>query len=49
MDVVNAMIAFAWIIGLAVSDRYAYVDDVVNKRILRVKLDYATTETVALP
>ena len=38
-------IAFAWIIGLAVTDRNAYVDDVVNKRILRVKLDYAASDT----
>jgi hypothetical protein len=42
-------IAFAWIVGVAVTDRHAYVDDVTNKRILRVKLDYAATETVALP
>jgi len=38
-------IAFGWIVGLAVTDRYAYVDDVLNKRILRVKLDYAVEET----
>jgi hypothetical protein len=42
-------IAFAWIIGLAVTDRYAYVDDAVNKRVLRVKLDYAAMETAAIP
>ena len=33
-------IAFGWIVGLAVTDRYAYVDDVVNKRVMRVKLGY---------
>ena len=33
-------IGFAWIIGLAVTDKYAYISDVVNKRVLRVKLDY---------
>jgi len=38
-------IAFAWIIGVAVTDRYAYVDDVVNKRILRVKLGYLAQES----
>jgi hypothetical protein len=42
-------IAFGWIVGLAVTDRYAYVDDVVNKRMLRVKLDYAVSETAAAP
>lgn len=38
-------IAFAWIIGLAVTDQYAYVGDVINKRILRVRLDYAVMGT----
>jgi hypothetical protein len=38
-------IGFAWIIGVAVTDRYAYVGDVINKRILRVKFDYAARET----
>jgi hypothetical protein len=42
-------LAFGWIVGLAVTDRYAYVDDVINKRILRVRLDYAATETVPAP
>jgi hypothetical protein len=41
-------IGFAWIIGVAVTDRYAYVADVINKRILRCQLDYATTETCEL-
>jgi hypothetical protein len=38
-------IGLAWIIGLAVTDRYAYVSDVINKRVLRVKLGYATEDT----
>jgi hypothetical protein len=38
-------IALGWIVGLAVTDRYAYVDDVINKRILRVRLGYAAEET----
>jgi hypothetical protein len=38
-------IAFAWVNGVAVTDRHAYVTDGINKRILRVKLDYAATET----
>ncbi|HOX05525.1 MAG TPA: hypothetical protein PK280_03905 [Planctomycetota bacterium] len=42
-------IAFGWIVGVAVTDKHAYVDDVMNKRILRVKLDYAAVEAVAAP
>lgn len=38
-------IAFAWIVGLAVTDHYAYVADVINKRILRVRLGYAVEES----
>jgi hypothetical protein len=37
-------IAFAWIVGLAVTDRHAYVDDTVNKRMLRIKLGYSAEE-----
>jgi hypothetical protein len=37
-------IGLAWIVGLAVTDRHAYIDDVINKRIIRVKLDYAAEE-----
>ena len=35
-------------VGLAVSDRYLYVADAVNRRILRVKLDYAAEETCSV-
>jgi hypothetical protein len=42
-------IALGWVVGLAVTDRYAYVDDVLNKRMLRVRLDYHAIETVAIP
>jgi outer membrane protein assembly factor BamB len=42
-------IAFAWAVGLAVSDRHLYVADGLNRRMLRVKLDYAATETVVVP
>jgi len=38
-------IGLAWIVGLAVSDRYAYVDDVINKRVLRLKLAYSVEES----
>ncbi|MHC4915935.1 MAG: hypothetical protein ACYTGB_10630, partial [Planctomycetota bacterium] len=42
-------IAFNFIIGLAVTDRYAYVADCANRRVLRVKLSYAASETVPVP
>jgi len=32
-------IVFAWINGVAVTDRHAYVTDLINKRMLKVKLD----------
>ncbi|HOX06996.1 MAG TPA: hypothetical protein PK280_11390 [Planctomycetota bacterium] len=38
-------LGFAWIVGVAVTDRHAYVDDIVNKRVLRVKLGYAAEES----
>lgn len=41
----NPEIAFNWITGLAVTDRHAYVADCANRRMLRVKLGYASTET----
>jgi hypothetical protein len=34
-------IAFNWIIGLAVTDRHAYVADCANRRVLLVRLGYA--------
>jgi len=48
-DIGGPRIAFGWIVGLAVTDKYAYVDDVLNKRMLRVKLEYAASETAAVP
>jgi hypothetical protein len=42
-------VAFNFIVGLAVTDKYAYVADCANRRCLRIKLDYAATETVAAP
>jgi hypothetical protein len=41
-------IAFNWFVGLAVSDRYLYVADGSNRRVLRVALDYAAQETCAV-
>jgi hypothetical protein len=42
-------LAFSFIVGLAVTDRHAYVADVANNRVLRVRLDYAAAETVSAP
>ncbi len=41
-------VAFNFIIGLAVTDRYAYVADCANRRVLRAKLEYAAEETCAV-
>ena len=37
------------LLHMAVTDRNLYVSDNNNKRVLRVKLDYAASETVAAP
>jgi len=42
-------VAFAWIIGLAVSDRYVYVADELNQRVLRCRLGYSAVETFQVP
>jgi len=44
-------IALNWIIGLAVTDRHAYVADCANRRVLRVRLDYTSTwpRTTVMP
>gem|GEM_PF-4651916 len=42
-------IAFAWIVGLAVTDRYAYVADAINKRVARMRLGYAPSGTCSVP
>ena len=41
-------IGIGWMIGVAVSDRYVYVADAVNRRILRVRLNYATEAVCAI-
>ncbi len=38
-------IAFGWFVGLTVSDRYAYVADALNRRVVRCRLVYAAEET----
>ena len=42
-------LALAWPIYVAVSDRWAYVADTVNRRVVRVKLGYAAEATAAVP
>jgi hypothetical protein len=42
-------IAFSFIIGLVLTDKHAYVADCANRRILKVKLGYAASETIAAP
>ena len=37
-------IAFAWLIGVAATDRYAYMGDTLNRRLLRARLVYAAEE-----
>jgi hypothetical protein len=38
-------IAFSWLLGVGVTDRYAYFGDSLNLRLLRAKLVYAAEET----
>jgi outer membrane protein assembly factor BamB len=42
-------IPLAWPTYVAVSDRWAYVADTVNRRVVRVRLKYAAEETCAVP
>jgi len=42
-------IPLAWPVYVAASDRWAYVADTVNRRIVRVKLHYAAEEACAVP
>jgi len=38
-------VAFAWLIGVGVTDRYAYMGDSMNRRVLRAKLVSAAEAT----
>ena len=42
-------IAFAWLIGVAATDRYVYTGDSINRRMLRLRTAHAAWETCALP
>jgi hypothetical protein len=41
-------IAFSWLNGVAATDKYAYMTDIMNRRILRAKLVYASEATCDL-
>lgn len=41
-------IAFGWLVGVGVTDKYVYCGDSMNRRLLRVKLDYAAEVTCEL-
>jgi hypothetical protein len=38
-------LAFAWLIGVGATDRYAYMGDSLNRRLLRASLTYAAEKT----
>jgi hypothetical protein len=38
-------IALAWPVGVGVTDKFAYIGDPLNRRLLKVKLTYAITST----
>jgi len=38
-------IAFAWLVGVAATDKYVYAGDSLNRRLLRAKIVYAAEET----
>lgn len=48
-QVKKADIPLAWPVYVAASDRFAYVADTVNRRVVRVKLGYAADETCNVP
>ena len=47
-DSIGPEIAFAWPQAVAVDDHAAYVADRLNRRIVRVRLDYAAVETATV-
>jgi hypothetical protein len=42
-------IAFSWLIGVGATDKYAYMGDSMNRRLLRAKLVYAAEEICNVP
>lgn len=47
--VAKPTIPLAWPVYVAVSDRWAYVADTINRRVVRVRLTYQAEETCPLP
>jgi NHL repeat len=41
-------IAFAWLVGVGVTDRYIYAGDSLNRRMLKLKMTYKADETCAI-
>ncbi|HOX06492.1 MAG TPA: hypothetical protein PK280_08835 [Planctomycetota bacterium] len=38
-------VAFAWVVGVGVTDKYIYAGDPLNRRLLRIKMTYAVEES----
>jgi hypothetical protein len=38
-------IAFSWIVGVGVTDKYIYAGDSITRRLLKLKMTYAAEET----
>lgn len=41
-------IAFSWLVGVVATDKYVYTGDSIGRRMLRLKMTYATEETCSL-
>ncbi|HOX05272.1 MAG TPA: hypothetical protein PK280_02630 [Planctomycetota bacterium] len=48
-DSTGPEIAFAWLSGVGVTDRYAYAADGLNRRVLRIRIVYAAEDTAVVP
>ncbi len=42
-------LAFTWLVGVGVTDRYAYAGDSMNQRLLRAKITYASEDGCRVP
>ena len=49
MNEKDARKKYSWPVYVAVSDRFAYVADTVNRRVVRVKLAYVSEAACAVP
>jgi len=41
-------IAFSWLIGVGATDKYVYMGDSMNRRLLRAKITYVAEETCSI-